>query len=155
MKTTAPGLTTEPDGKPVQVREGRDQVRDRADIDARGELRDRADLDARGELRDPALDARGELRERMRRAGSPTHGGVATSWQDIKGQFVDDPAGAIAAAEQLVQRALDDKVRALKDEAAALCVRERQEADTEALRTRLIRYQAYCDRLAGAAGPKV
>jgi hypothetical protein len=71
------------------------------------------------------------------------------SWRDIKGRFVDDPAGAISAAEELVRLAVDHKVRALKDEAAALCAHDTGDApSTEALRTRLIDYQAYCERLA-------
>jgi hypothetical protein len=74
---------------------------------------------------------------------------TTSSWQDIKSRFVDDPAGALAAAEQLVQRALDQRVRALQEEAASLFAgREEEAASTEDLRTRLIRYQEYCGRIA-------
>jgi hypothetical protein len=96
-------------------------------------------------------DVGAALREPPRRAGSPADGGVAVgSWQDIKSRFVDDPAGAIEAAEQLVRSALEQRVRALQDEAAAICARERDEdaSSTETLRTRLIRYQQYCENLA-------
>jgi hypothetical protein len=93
-------------------------------------------------------------RERPVRAGSPgptamTEAG-ATSWQDIKSRFVDDPEGAIAAAEELVRLAVDQKLRRLKDESAALLEPDRGEdaSSTEARRTRLIRYQEYCQRLA-------
>jgi len=49
------------------------------------------------------------------RAGSYIRDGVApSSWQDIKSRFVDDPAGAVAAAEELVRRTVEDKVRALE-----------------------------------------
>jgi hypothetical protein len=95
-----------------------------------------------------------ELRTRTGRAGSvaggPTAGSWAGSWQDIKSQFVDDPAGALAAAEDLVRRAIDDKVRALQDEAAAVCGPQAGEdgSSTEMMRTRLLRCQEYCDRLA-------
>jgi hypothetical protein len=88
---------------------------------------------------------------RRERAGSPnpeaTEG--ATSWQDIKSRFVDDPSGAIADAEQLVRRAVDQRIRAIEDEATALCAQDRDEdaSSTEGLRTRLIRYQEYCERL--------
>jgi len=89
---------------------------------------------------------------RRERAGSPSPADLesSTSWQDIKSRFVDDPAGAIAAAEELVRRALDRRVRALKDEAEALCAQTRDEesSSTESMRTRLIRYQEYCERLA-------
>jgi hypothetical protein len=104
-------------------------------------------VDERDE-RDPELPDLRDLRERGRQDNPATMTGTG-SWQDIKGRFVDDPAGAIAAAEQLVQRAVDDKIRALKDEAAALCARERDdgEASTETMRARLLRCQAYCERL--------
>lgn len=90
-----------------------------------------------------------EQRDRIRRAGSEP-GVTGDAWQAIKGRFVDDPKGAIAAAEQLVQQAVEARVRALQDEAGALCARDREvddESSTEALRTRLIRYQQYCERL--------
>jgi hypothetical protein len=101
-------------------------------------------------------ERRTELHQRASRAGSPVDiVGAAGSWQEIKSQFVDDPAGAIAAAEGLVHRAVEDRIRALKDEAAALCAHKREEDDaassTEALRTRLIRYQTFCEHLAGIA----
>jgi hypothetical protein len=99
-----------------------------------------------------------ELPTRARRAGSQNDARMAGSWQDIKGRFVDDPAGAIAAAEDMVQQAVDDqvraleaKIRALKDEAAAVCADDGRDGDgssTEGRRTRLIRYQEYCERLA-------
>jgi hypothetical protein len=73
--------------------------------------------------------------------------GAPAAWQDIKGRFVDDPAGALAAAEQLVQSAVEDKVRALKSEVSAMCAREGEDTSTEAMRTRLIRYQEYCERM--------
>jgi hypothetical protein len=95
-------------------------------------------------------DGLGEPRMPLGRAGSSTDAGVAVgTWQDIKSRFVDDPAGAIASAEDLVQRAVDQKVRALKDEAAAVCARDGGDGtrSTEALRTRLIEYQAYYERL--------
>ena len=95
------------------------------------------------------------LRDRMTRAGTqPEDGAAVTSWQDIKSRFVDDPAGAIAAAERLVQQAVEDRIRALRDEAAAVCAPDGDGDDassTETLRTRLLRYQQLCERLAGAA----
>lgn len=82
--------------------------------------------------------------------GAVVRAAVASSWQDIKSRFVDDPAGAIAAAEELIQSAIEHRIRDLRDEAAAVCAGDRSEdsASTEALRTRLIRYQAYCEQLA-------
>jgi hypothetical protein len=90
------------------------------------------------------------LRARASRAGSQGEDVAPGSWQEIKGRFVDDPAGAISAAEQLVRQAVEDKVRELEDEAAAICAPQRDEdaPSTEALRTRLLRCQEYCERIA-------
>ena len=132
-------------GEPVEV-DGRrrPELRDRG-----GELRDRG-----GELRDRGGELRdrgGELRDRGDRAGVPVTAG-ADPWQDIKGRFVDDPASAIAEAEQLVQQAVEEKIRELRDDAAAVCAPQGEDASsTEAMRTRLIRYQTYCQRLAGSS----
>lgn len=88
---------------------------------------------------------------RRERAGSPGPMEMegATSWQDIKSRFVDDPQGAIAAAEELVRLALERRIRALKDEMNAMFARDRDEesSSTEGLRMRLIRYQEYCEQL--------
>jgi hypothetical protein len=94
------------------------------------------------------------MRERRVRAGSPgptamTEAG-ATSWQDIKSRFVDDPEGAVGAAEELVRLAVEQRMRALKDEMTALLAQRPDDdgSSTEARRTRLIRYQEYCERMA-------
>lgn len=100
----------------------------------------------------------GAPERRAERAGSPSpmaleNRDAARSWQDIKSRFVDDPTGAIQAAEELVRVALEQRIRTLKNEAAALCA-EASDGDassTEALRTRLLRYQQYCDQLAETA----
>jgi hypothetical protein len=122
-----------------------DEERNDGRNDGRNEGRDEGRDDGRD-------DGRPDRATRMARAGSPAHAGVASSWQDIKSRFVDDPAAAIADAEELVQRALDDKIRALKAELEAMTARDgdgpRDGSATEALRMRLINYQSYCDRLA-------
>ena len=87
-------------------------------------------------------DAGAVVRERTERSADP--------WLAIKGRFVDDPAGAVADAEQLVREAVDQRVRELQDEVTAVCRDDNDDASTEALRNRLIRYQAYCQRLAGS-----
>ena len=98
--------------------------------------------------------AEGVVLPRRDRAGSPSPTALegASSWQDIKSRFVDDPAGAIAAAEELVRLAMERRIRALKEEMTALCARGRDEESsaTEGLRTRLLRYQEYCEQLAGS-----
>jgi hypothetical protein len=93
-------------------------------------------------------DADAVIRERTERSAPAVAG---DPWLDIKGRFVDDPAGAVADAERLVREAVDQRVRELQDEATAVCTPEDEDASTEALRNRLIRYQAYCQRLAGHA----
>jgi hypothetical protein len=109
--------------------------------------------DADAAMRDAPLrtESDGNAMPRRERAGSPGPMELdgATSWQDIKSRFVDDPAGAIAAAEELVRLAFERRIRALKEEMTAMCARGRDEesSSTEGLRTRLIRYQEYCDQL--------
>jgi len=92
------------------------------------------------------------VRERSPGAAYPANRG-AGSWEHIKSRFVDDPVGAVADAEGLIRTAVDQRIRAIHDEAEAICVRLRDEDDgsTETLRTRLLRYQNYCERLAGSA----
>lgn len=85
-------------------------------------------------------------------------GETGGSWQDIKSRFVDDPAGAIAEAEAMVRRTLDERIRALQAEVEAVCAEGRGRGDdasgdassTEALRNRLLRLQAYCEQLAAS-----
>jgi hypothetical protein len=159
MKSRTDGWN--PDGTERDVRDERAMrdepvVRDeRAMRDERGVRDERATRDERV-VRDAQLREHGHKASPSAMQGQGLgHGQAmmaddgARSWQDIKSRFVDDPAGAMAAAAELVQHAVDKKVRALKDEAAALCVREREEGDTatENLRTRLIRCQQYCERL--------
>lgn len=76
-------------------------------------------------------------------------GATASAWQDIKSRFVDDPAGAVAAAEDMVRQALEERIHALRSEAAGACGPERdgEEPSTEAMRTRLQRCQACYERL--------
>jgi hypothetical protein len=93
-------------------------------------------------------DADAVVRERTERSAPAAAG---DPWLAIKGRFVDDPAGAVADAERLVRQAVDERVRELQDEATSVCAAEDEDASTEALRSRLIRYQAYCQRLAGHA----
>jgi hypothetical protein len=109
--------------------------------------------DADAAMRESSMrdDNDGNAMPRRERAGSPRPAELegASSWQDIKSRFVDDPAGAIAAAEELVRLAMERRVRALKEEMTALCARDHDEesTSTEGMRTRLIRYQEYCDQL--------
>jgi hypothetical protein len=104
-----------------------DPSRDMRDVERRQEL-DRGDLEAR------------------RAAIAPT-----ATWQEIKSRFVDDPEGALAAAEDLVRSAVDERVRRLNREFDELRASERAEGAsvTEERRTRLIRYQAYYESLRG------
>jgi hypothetical protein len=82
-----------------------------------------------------------------RRAGiAPT-----STWQEIKGRFVDDPEGALAAAEDLVRSAVEERIRRLKQGFDELRVGEPAEgaSRTEERRTRLLRYEAYYEHIRG------
>lgn len=105
-------------------------------------------------------DADAVVRERSERTAPLAAG---DPWIAIKSRFVDDPSGAVADAEQLVREMVDERIRELQEEAAAVYAHDHEaaygaangevsgDASTEALRSRLIRYQAYCQRLAGRA----
>jgi hypothetical protein len=138
-----------------------DGVDDMDDIDGVDGMRA---MPERSDRRADTADGRTEQSSRMQRAGSqndgvndgPNDGRATRSWQDIKSRFVDDPAGAIAAAEDLVRQAVDDKIRAIKNEAAAICAPVGDDHDdgmaaTENRRMRLLQYQAYYQRLASSS----
>jgi hypothetical protein len=141
-----------------------DQI-DRNDPTDRNDRNDRNDRDDRDgasrrmtePMRAGVGDGDPELRGRANLAGSPGGADLAGSWQDLKSRFVDDPAGAVAQAEELVRQAIDERIRALQAEAEAVCAADRDSGDgdgassTEALRTRLIRLQTYCQQLAASS----
>jgi hypothetical protein len=81
-----------------------------------------------------------------RREGAPAR---ADRWQEIKGRFVDDPPGALGAAEELIMLAVEERMRRLREGVEELRG-HRQRIDpqsTEELRMLLIRYQAYFESL--------
>ena len=137
---TDPGRTaSRPDGRSREMSD-RQRAGD-AQIVESAEAAELADMAEMADMQDGGAGLR---------AGSQGEGGATGSWQDIKGRFVDDPAGALSAAEQLVRQAVEDRVREIEDEAAAICAPQRygDASSTEALRTRLLRCQEYCERLA-------
>jgi hypothetical protein len=75
--------------------------------------------------------------------------GPTSTWHEIKSRFVDDPEGALAAAEDLVRSAVDERVRKLKQGLDELRVGEtgKGASATEERRTRLIRYQAFYESI--------
>jgi hypothetical protein len=110
-----------------------------------------AAIDARrAETAEDTVDGVAARRNGTSAVGQAVPGATASAWQDIKSRFVDDPAGAVAAAEDMVRQALEERIRALRSEAAGACGPERdgEEPSTEAMRTRLRRCQAYCEQLA-------
>jgi len=141
-----------------QTGPGTNMVQSSDDWDSRPENMERVrEMPEATDRRADTADGRTELSSRASRAGSQNDGRTVSSWQDIKSRFVDDPAGAIAAAEDLVRQAADDKIRAIKDEVAALCAADSDDADdgaaaTENRRLRLIQYQAYCERHGNSSG---
>ena len=107
-----------------------------------------AETDLIGKSHVDTGDAGVVVRERTERSAPVTTG---DPWPELKSRFVDDPAGAVADAEQIVRQAVDERIRELEDEAAAVYAHDDEDASTEGLRNRLVRYQAYCQRLAGSA----
>lgn len=106
--------------------------------------RDRSDVEPAMELD----QGQNEDVEGPRAASPPT-----ATWQEIKSRFVDDPEGALTAAEGLVRSAVDERVRRLQQGFEELRASERTEGSsaTEKLRLRLIRYQAYYESIRGPA----
>jgi len=76
----------------------------------------------------------------------------ASDWGEIKSRFVDDPEGAVAAADDLVRTAVEQKIARLQQELDELrASAPEKDSPTEELRTRLIRYQAYYENLCGTS----
>lgn len=76
---------------------------------------------------------------------------VDRKWQIIKARFVDDPAGAVREAEQLVGAIVDrwiHRVRAECDSVRQAGARDGNEPSTEQLRMSLQRYEAFIERMA-------
>jgi hypothetical protein len=84
-----------------------------------------------------------------------------TRWQQVQFRFVDDPAGSVTEAADVIsqitarleaaiqerQRAISDRQRALRDRWS-----EGKSTDTESLRETLLMYRAFLDQL---TGPKI
>ncbi|GAA4516019.1 hypothetical protein GCM10023191_086380 [Actinoallomurus oryzae] len=72
-------------------------------------------------------------------------------WRDVKGDFVDDPAGAVRQASALSGEAVDELVAALGRLRGRLDGHwgEGEEADTERLRVALRGYGSLIDRVLG------
>ncbi len=82
-------------------------------------------------------------------------------WQQVQFRFVDDPAGSVTEAADVIaqitakleaaiqerQRAISDRQRTLRDRWS-----EGKSTDTESLRETLLMYRAFLDQL---TGPKI
>lgn len=126
------------------------------DLDARED----ADLDART---DTSRDARGESRANDRTAAEPDATDASGSdtrsrgrgdldiearWEVTQSRFLESPREAVAAADELIADVIDDFRRRLDDERAEVAERWRDDgADTEDLRTAMLRYREVLDRL--------
>jgi hypothetical protein len=124
-------------------------------------------------------EAESELRERVGRheqmdiepLDSREADRYRTRWQEVQAEFVDDPAGAVSAADALIRSVMHDRGYPVEDfdtRAADLSVEhprvvenyraahgiavahERGKADTEALRTALRHYRQLFDELVGS-----
>jgi hypothetical protein len=121
-------------------------------------------------------EAEAELRERERRRdeleirplSAADRGRYLREWERVQADFVDDPGGAVAEADALIQRVMRDRgypVDDFEQRAADLSVdhaevvehyrtghavarrHAREEADTEELRQALVHYRALFDAL--------
>jgi hypothetical protein len=69
-------------------------------------------------------------------------------WKDLKGEFVDDPRGAVRGANELVGEALDELEELFRRQRTDLeqCL-DSEQTTTEDLRQALIRHRSFFDRL--------
>jgi hypothetical protein len=129
-------------------------------------------------------EAESELREREKRheelniqpLDSRQADRYRTRWHDVQADFVDDPAGAVSRADDLIGSVMRERGYPVEDfdtRAADLSVdhprvvenyraahgiavaHERGKADTEALRTALRHYRLLFDQLVGSADREV
>jgi hypothetical protein len=69
-------------------------------------------------------------------------------WKELKGEFVDDPRGAVRGANELVGEVLDELEELVRRQRTDLEQGlDGEQSTTEDLRQALIRYRAFCDRL--------
>lgn len=117
-----------------------------ADLDARSR-------DDRGESRanDRAAaesDATDDLGSDERSRGGRDDLDIEARWEVTQSRFLESPREAVAAADELIADVIDDFRRRLDDERAEVAERWRDDgADTEDLRTAMLRYREVLDRL--------
>jgi hypothetical protein len=74
--------------------------------------------------------------------------GIDDRWDATQARFLESPREAVAAADELVTEVIDDVRRRLDAERAAVADTWRRDgADTEDLRTAMLRYREVLDRL--------
>jgi hypothetical protein len=99
----------------------------------------------RTDRREPLTDDRGRDR---REPVTDDRVGVDDRWEATQARFLESPREAVAAADELVTEVIDDVRRRLDAERAAVADTWRRDgADTEDLRTAMLRYREVLDRL--------
>src|SRR5215203_190858 len=74
--------------------------------------------------------------------------GYDTRWKELKGEFVDDPRGAVRGANELVGEVLDELEELFRRQRSDLEQGlDSEQTTTEDLRQALIRYRFFFDRL--------
>jgi hypothetical protein len=74
--------------------------------------------------------------------------GYDTRWKELKGEFVDDPRGAVRGANELVGEVLDELEELFRRQRSDLEQSlDSEQTTTEDLRQALIRYRFFFDRL--------
>jgi hypothetical protein len=102
--------------------------------------------DRSGVRREPIAD--GGRRDAGARTGGDRSVGIDDRWEATQAQFLESPRDAVAAADELVSEVIDDVRRRLDGERAAVADTWRRDgADTEDLRTAMLRYREVLDRL--------
>jgi hypothetical protein len=86
--------------------------------------------------------------ERARLIAPERAEGYNSRWDDLKGQFVDEPRGAVRGANELVGEVLDELEELFRRQRSDLEQGlDNEEASTEDLRQALGRYRSFFDRL--------
>jgi hypothetical protein len=120
----------------------------RRDDSLRREDRGLDDRDRGLDDRDRGLDDRDRGLDDRDRRDRDRSVGIEERWEATQTHFLESPREAVAAADELVSEVIDDVRRRLDGERAAVADTWRRDgADTEDLRTAMLRYREVLDRL--------
>ena len=88
------------------------------------------------------------IRQRTPLIGAERAESYNSRWKELKGEFVDDPRGAVQGANELIGEALDELEEAFRRRRSDLEQGlDSEQTTTEDLRQALIRHRSFFDRL--------